>query len=253
MVPSPHMGSSTKAPTYKNKGAVTHWARHTPPSVQSLLSHVLISHLLLSCTESNADNKSLLYQAKLAGKTISYKAWIALTNTMHLVLRSHIGKIHDWTADRYWLQINLWITVASVFLAKTRTSALTLQQWKKPLQCKHICTRSNTVLRKTWNYRAGIWLTPADSTLWARVRQPLSMWMNTQGMEITTLLQNSSFSPSKQQTTLMESSASLPWTFTYTYFSQRCHGPGNSWPQACCSDILSVCQRKPVDTKINVR
>lgn len=132
MVPSPHMGSSTKAPTYKNKGAVTHWARHTPPSVQSLLSHVLISHLLLSCTESNADNKSLLYQAKLAGKTISYKAWIALTNTMHLVLRSHIGKIHDWTADRYWLQINLWITVASVFLAKTRTSALTLQQWKNP-------------------------------------------------------------------------------------------------------------------------
>ena len=45
IVPSPHMGSSTKAPAYKNKGVIASQARQTPLPGQSLLRDVQITYI----------------------------------------------------------------------------------------------------------------------------------------------------------------------------------------------------------------
>lgn len=46
IVPSPHMGSSTKAPAYKNNGVIASQARQTPLPGQSLTRDVQITYIL---------------------------------------------------------------------------------------------------------------------------------------------------------------------------------------------------------------
>lgn len=45
IVPSPHIGSSTKAPAYKNKGVIALQARQTPLPGQSFFRDVQITYI----------------------------------------------------------------------------------------------------------------------------------------------------------------------------------------------------------------
>lgn len=134
----------------------------------------------------------------------------------------------------------------SHFLGKqhqTRFHFLTVTgQWKKILPLNagtDICVTS--LLRSAWNYKQ----TP-EQQVPARSHHKHCP----HALESGALKPPHSFTaPSSSPLPFMQDSISLQGTFTDTDFSQRCHGPCDRWPQSCCSDILSVCQWKPADSK----
>lgn len=111
---------------------------------------------------------------------------------------------------------------------------------EKVLPFRHISIQGITpLLRRTW-ITADIWL----NSRWQHTLitdKPCPHALEDGALKSPHFFKASAPALTSSNLPFIWESTTLPWTFTYTDFSQRCHGPRNCWPQSCCFDILPVC------------